>query len=92
MGDAVNNASGLGFNGYDDDGNAKWDLLTNVKIFQLEVIIVNYSCISLEILSFTNLIEFRQEQALNQFLIIGIFRLNFGSVVLLMTVYRLERR
>lgn len=36
LGDAVNNASGLGFNGYDDDGNAKWDLVTNIHIWNLE--------------------------------------------------------
>lgn len=40
-GEAVNNAAGLGFNGYDDKGNAKWDLLNNVKIYELEVCIVN---------------------------------------------------
>lgn len=39
-GEAVNNAAGLGFNGYDDKGNAKWDLLNNVKIYELEVCIV----------------------------------------------------
>jgi hypothetical protein len=37
LGDAVNNASGLGFNGYDNDDNPKWDLVTNVNIFKLEV-------------------------------------------------------
>ena len=37
LADAVNNASGLGFNGYDDDGNSKWDLVTNINIFALEV-------------------------------------------------------
>lgn len=36
----MNNAAGLGFNGYDDKGNAKWDLLNNVKIYELEVCIV----------------------------------------------------
>ena len=35
--DLVNNASGFGFNGYDELGNPKWDLLTNVNIFKLEV-------------------------------------------------------
>lgn len=38
LADAVNNASGLGFNGYDEAGNAKWDLVTNINIFELEVI------------------------------------------------------
>lgn len=37
LADAVNNASGLGFNGYDENGNAKWDLVTNVNIIKLEV-------------------------------------------------------
>ena len=38
LADAVNNASGLGFNGYDDNGEAKWDLVTNVRIVDEEVI------------------------------------------------------
>ncbi len=38
LADAVNNASGFGFNGYDKNGNAKWDLVTNVRILDLEVI------------------------------------------------------
>ena len=37
LADLVNNASGFGFNGYDEKGKAKWDLLTNVNIIQLEV-------------------------------------------------------
>lgn len=36
LGDAVNNASGMGFNGYDENGNARWDLVTNINIFALE--------------------------------------------------------
>lgn len=47
LGEAVNNAAGLGFNGYDDKGNAKWDLLNNVKIYELEVsnsLKVNIDC------------------------------------------------
>ncbi|XP_077979141.1 membrane-bound glycerophospholipid O-acyltransferase 2-like [Glandiceps talaboti] len=31
--DAICNASGLGFNGYDDRGEPKWDLVTNVNMF-----------------------------------------------------------
>ena len=38
LGDAVNNASGFGFNGYDEKGEPKWDLLTNIDIFAIEVI------------------------------------------------------
>ncbi|CAF0935057.1 unnamed protein product [Brachionus calyciflorus] len=34
--DLVCNASGLGFNGYDENGKAKWNLCTNVNIIQLE--------------------------------------------------------
>ena len=37
LADAVNNASGLGFNGYDETGNPKWDLVSNVNIFKEEV-------------------------------------------------------
>lgn len=37
LADAVSNASGLGFNGYDNNGNSKWDLVTNIKIIELEV-------------------------------------------------------
>jgi hypothetical protein len=41
LSDLVHNASGLGFNGYDDDdkqkSKPKWDLCTNVNIFKLEV-------------------------------------------------------
>jgi lysophospholipid acyltransferase 1/2 len=38
LADAVNNASGFGFNGYDKNGNPKWNLVTNVRILDLEVI------------------------------------------------------
>ncbi len=38
LADAANNVSGLGFNGYDTNGEAKWDLITNIKILNLEVI------------------------------------------------------
>ncbi|XP_061178274.1 lysophospholipid acyltransferase 2-like [Saccostrea echinata] len=47
LGEAVNNAAGLGFSGYDDKGQAKWDLLNNVKIYELEVsnsLKVNIDC------------------------------------------------
>ncbi len=33
----VCNASGLGFNGYDENNEPKWDLLSNVDIFNIEV-------------------------------------------------------
>ena len=35
--EAVNNMCGLGFNGYDENGKAKWDRVTNVDILKLEV-------------------------------------------------------
>lgn len=35
--DAVANASGLGFNGYDELGKPKWDLVSNVDIIEFEV-------------------------------------------------------
>ena len=38
LAESVNNASGFGFNGFDRNGEPKWDLLTNVNIIELEVI------------------------------------------------------
>jgi len=37
LSDAVNNASGLGFNGFNDKGKAKWDLVTNISPIEVEV-------------------------------------------------------
>ena len=37
LSDLVCNESGLGFNGYDSNGKPKWDLLTNFKIFDIDV-------------------------------------------------------
>lgn len=37
MGDAICNNSGLGFNGYDARGQAKWDLCSNIDILGFEV-------------------------------------------------------
>ena len=36
--DAICNNSGLGFNGYNQDGSARWDLVSNVDIIKFEVI------------------------------------------------------
>ncbi|XP_033763817.1 membrane-bound O-acyltransferase domain-containing protein 2-like [Pecten maximus] len=36
LGELSNLGAGLGFRGYDDEGKEKWDLLTNIKIWQLE--------------------------------------------------------
>jgi lysophospholipid acyltransferase 1/2 len=34
--EAVNNAAGLGFNGFDKQGLPRWNLLTNIKPLELE--------------------------------------------------------
>ncbi|XP_003424410.1 lysophospholipid acyltransferase 1 isoform X2 [Nasonia vitripennis] len=34
--DAICNNSGLGFNGYNEDGTARWDLISNVDAFKFE--------------------------------------------------------
>lgn len=34
--EAINNAGGLGFNGFDEKGQPRWNLLTNIKPFELE--------------------------------------------------------
>lgn len=35
--DAINNAAGFGFRGYDRNGVARWDLISNLRIQQIEV-------------------------------------------------------
>lgn len=35
--DAIVNNAGLGFNGYDTDGSAKWDRCTNINVIHIEV-------------------------------------------------------
>lgn len=35
--DAINNAAGFGFRGYDENGEARWDLISNLRIRQIEV-------------------------------------------------------
>lgn len=35
--DAICNSSGLGFSGYDERGNANWDLISNVDVWKFEV-------------------------------------------------------
>ncbi|CAH3149333.1 unnamed protein product [Porites lobata] len=34
--EAVNNLAGLGFNGFDENGKAKWDRITNINILKFE--------------------------------------------------------
>ena len=35
--DSVNNLAGLGFNGYDKLGRARWDMVTNVFAWDVEL-------------------------------------------------------
>ena len=39
-GEAVCNASGMGFNGFTNDGRSKWDQMSNVDIIRFEVKII----------------------------------------------------
>uniref|UniRef100_A0A3Q2PE26 Membrane bound O-acyltransferase domain containing 2 n=1 Tax=Fundulus heteroclitus TaxID=8078 RepID=A0A3Q2PE26_FUNHE len=36
LADAINNAAGFGFNGYDTDGSPRWDLISNLRILDIE--------------------------------------------------------
>ncbi|KAL2098795.1 hypothetical protein ACEWY4_005275 [Coilia grayii] len=36
LADAINNAAGFGFNGYNKDGTARWDLISNLRIMDIE--------------------------------------------------------
>ncbi|XP_075069234.1 membrane-bound glycerophospholipid O-acyltransferase 1 [Mixophyes fleayi] len=36
LSDAINNAAGYGFNGVDEDGNYRWDLISNLNIWNIE--------------------------------------------------------
>ncbi|EHB15193.1 Lysophospholipid acyltransferase 2, partial [Heterocephalus glaber] len=37
LADAINNAAGFGFRGYDGNGEARWDLVSNLRIRQIEM-------------------------------------------------------
>ncbi|CAG2067444.1 unnamed protein product, partial [Timema podura] len=37
LADAICNASSLGFNGFDQNGNPRWDLISNVDVLKFEV-------------------------------------------------------
>ncbi|XP_055320528.1 lysophospholipid acyltransferase 6 isoform X2 [Sitodiplosis mosellana] len=37
LADAICNNSGLGFNGYEKDGNPKWDLISNINVISFEL-------------------------------------------------------
>lgn len=36
LGEAISNASGLGFNGYESDGKPKWNLISNMNLWKFE--------------------------------------------------------
>uniref|UniRef100_A0A3P8YA24 Membrane bound O-acyltransferase domain containing 2a n=1 Tax=Esox lucius TaxID=8010 RepID=A0A3P8YA24_ESOLU len=36
LSDAINNAAGFGFNGYNRDGTPRWDLISNLRILDIE--------------------------------------------------------
>uniref|UniRef100_A0A3P8Y7Z7 Membrane bound O-acyltransferase domain containing 2b n=1 Tax=Esox lucius TaxID=8010 RepID=A0A3P8Y7Z7_ESOLU len=36
LADAINNAAGFGFNGYNSDGSPRWDLISNLRIMDIE--------------------------------------------------------
>ncbi|XP_029589929.1 membrane-bound O-acyltransferase domain-containing protein 2 [Salmo trutta] len=36
LADAINNAAGFGFNGYNSDGSPRWDLISNLRITDIE--------------------------------------------------------
>uniref|UniRef100_W5NJH3 Membrane bound O-acyltransferase domain containing 2b n=1 Tax=Lepisosteus oculatus TaxID=7918 RepID=W5NJH3_LEPOC len=36
LADAINNAAGFGFNGYNKDGSPRWDLISNLRIVDIE--------------------------------------------------------
>jgi len=38
-GEAVNVSSGLGYNGVDENGKARWNLVDNADILQIEVLV-----------------------------------------------------
>ncbi|PWA25548.1 hypothetical protein CCH79_00020825, partial [Gambusia affinis] len=40
LADAINNAAGFGFNGYDSNGAPRWDLISNLRILNIEVRVV----------------------------------------------------
>lgn len=42
MADAICNNSGLGFNGFDEFGGEKWNLVTNINVISFEVSVFSY--------------------------------------------------
>lgn len=37
LADAICNNSGMGFNGYDQSGEPKWDMISNISVLKFEV-------------------------------------------------------
>lgn len=52
--DAINNAAGFGFNGYDVDGSPQWDLISNLRIMDIEVGLVSVLFLSQDIWDCSN--------------------------------------
>lgn len=52
LADAICNNSGLGFTGYDKDGQPKWDLISNINVLSFEVCNIIYFIFLLKITSF----------------------------------------
>lgn len=91
LADCVNNASGLGFNGYDANGKAKWDLVTNIDLIGLEVRETKPAyCQDLRLQStLLSLSSYRQVS--RHLSTNGTFRLNSGFVESLTIVCQPER-
>lgn len=54
LADAICNNSGLGFTGYDKDGNSKWDLISNINVLGFEVYISSSTYIHLPHVSYSS--------------------------------------
>lgn len=39
LAESLNNCAGLGFTGYDENGVAKWDLVRNINVWELEFLV-----------------------------------------------------
>lgn len=44
--DAINNAAGFGFSGYDVDGSPQWDMISNLRIMDIEVWLFKKNCLT----------------------------------------------
>ncbi|XP_064597349.1 lysophospholipid acyltransferase 6-like [Liolophura sinensis] len=104
--DALNNAAGLGFSGYDEEGKEKWDLINNVDIYRLEMatsLKVNIDCWNKMTLIWLRRVVYdrspRAYSTLTVFAVSAIWHgfypgyyLTFGSAALCTVAARLVRR